>query len=71
MNDERLSGMARDYVFLCETAIKGPWKIDVFKQDLIREGFARRGEPELFEVAENFIRNAVARPLPVKSVIGK
>jgi len=44
MDDEELSGMARDYEFLCETAINGPWKIDAFKRNLIREEFCQRGQ---------------------------
>jgi hypothetical protein len=55
MDDAELSGMARDYVFLCETSLRGPWKIDLFKTNLIKEEFARRGKPGLFEVAESFI----------------
>jgi hypothetical protein len=61
LDSEELSRVARDYVFLCETSLGGPWKIDVFKRDLIREEFVRRGEPELFEVAENSIRNSLKR----------
>ncbi len=55
LDDEQLSSVARDYVFLCETSIGGPWKIDLFKTNLIKEEFARRGKLELFEVAETFI----------------
>jgi len=40
---------------LCETSLGGPWKIDLFKTNLIKEEFARRRKLELFEVAEGFI----------------
>ena len=53
LDDEELSREARNHVFLCETSIGGPWKIDLIKTDLIKEEFERRGKPELFEVAEN------------------
>ena len=55
LDEEQLSRVARNYVFLCETSIGGPWKIDLFKTNLIKEEFGRRGKPELFEVAESFI----------------
>ena len=55
LDDDQLSNVARDFVFLCETSIRGPWKIDLFKTNLIKEEFERRGKPELFEVAEKFI----------------
>ena len=53
LDDEELSREVRNHVFLCETSIGGPWKIDLIKTDLIKEEFERRGKPELFEVAEN------------------
>ena len=40
---------------LCETSLGGPWRIDLFKTNLIKEEFARRRKLELFEVAEGFI----------------
>ena len=55
MDDPELSSVARDYVFLWETSLGGPWKIDLFKTNLIKEEFARRRKLELFEVAEGFI----------------
>ena len=55
LDDEQLSRVARDHVFLCQTSIGGPWKIDAFKRNLIQEEFARRGKLQLFEVAETFI----------------
>ena len=61
LGEEQLLRVARDYVFLCETSLGGPWKIDVFRRDVIREEFPRRGEPEFFEVADNFIRNSLKR----------
>ena len=48
LDDEQLSRVARDYVFLCETSFAG--KIDLFKTNLIKEEFGRRGKLELFEV---------------------
>jgi hypothetical protein len=61
MDDEELSSMARDFVFLCETAINGPWKIDAFKRDLIREEFSQRGKSELFQITQDFILNSLQR----------
>ena len=55
LDDDELSREARNHVFLCETSLGGPWKIDLFKTNLIKEEFARRGRLELFEVAETFI----------------
>ena len=46
---------ARDFVFLCKTSIGGPWKIDLFKTNPIKEEFERRGKVGLFEFAEAFI----------------
>ena len=45
LDDEQLSRVARDYVFLCETSIGGPWKIDLFKWNLAREEFGNRRSP--------------------------
>jgi len=59
LDDEELSREARNHVFLCETSLGGPWEIDLFKTNLIKEEFARRGKPELFEVAEKFILNSL------------
>ena len=53
--------MARDYAFLCQTSIDGPRKIDLFKTNLIKEEFARRGKPEVFEVVQNSILNFLKR----------
>ena len=61
LDDEELSREARNHVFLCETSIGGPWKIDLFKTNLIKEEFSRRGKLELFEVAEIFILNSLKR----------
>jgi hypothetical protein len=55
LDDEELSSEARNHVFLCETSLGGSWRIDLFKTNLIKEEFERRGELELFEVAEKFI----------------
>jgi hypothetical protein len=44
-DDEELSRVERDYVFLYETSLGGPWKIDPFKTNLINEEFGRRGSP--------------------------
>jgi len=52
LDDEELSSVARDFVFLCQT-------IDLFKTNLIKEEFERRGKQELFEVAEKFILNSL------------
>ena len=54
LDDEELSREARNHVFLCETSPGGPWQINLFKTNLIKEEFERRGKPELFEVAESF-----------------
>jgi|GEM_PF-3596047 hypothetical protein len=43
LDDEQFSSVARDFVFLCETSIGGPWKIDLFKANLIKEEFECRG----------------------------
>jgi hypothetical protein len=59
LDDEELSRAARNHLFLCETSIGGPWRIDLFKTNLIKEEFARRGKSELFEVAEGFIRKSL------------
>jgi hypothetical protein len=61
MDHVELSSMARDYAFLCQTSIDGPWKIDLFKTNLIKEEFARRGKPEVFEVVQNSILNFLKR----------
>ena len=61
VDDEQLSRVACDYVFLCETSLAGPWKIDLFKTNLIKEEFARRGKPEVFEVVQNSILNFLKR----------
>jgi hypothetical protein len=55
LDDDELSREARNHVFLCETSIGGPWKIDLFKTNLIEAEFERRGKLELFEEAETFI----------------
>jgi hypothetical protein len=47
LDDEQLSNVACDFVFLCETSIGGPWTIDLFKRNLIKEEFASRGKLEL------------------------
>jgi hypothetical protein len=39
--------------------IGGPWKIDLFKTNLIKEEFEPRGKVELFEVAEAFVLNSL------------
>jgi hypothetical protein len=44
LDDEELSREARSLVFLCETSIGGPWKIDLFKTNLIKKAFVRRGK---------------------------
>ena len=44
LDDDELSTEARNHVFLCDTSLGGPWKIDLFKTNLIKEEFARRGE---------------------------
>ena len=62
LDDEELSREARHHVFLCETSLGGPWEIDVFKTNLIKEVFGRRGRPrrcresyfELFEALVGF-----------------
>ena len=59
LDDEELSREARDFVFLCKTSIGGPWKIDLFKTNPIKEEFERRGKVELFEVAEAFVLNSL------------
>jgi hypothetical protein len=59
LDDEELSRETRNHVFLCETALGGPWKIDLFKTNLIKEEFERREKLELFEVAEKFILNSL------------
>ena len=45
----------RDYVFLSTTSLGGPWKIDLFKRNLIQRRVRSSGKSELFEVAESFI----------------
>ena len=55
LDDEELAREARSHVFLCETSLGGPWKIDLFKTNLIKEEFERRGKVGLFEFAEAFI----------------
>jgi hypothetical protein len=55
LNDEKLSSVARDYVFHSATWLGGPWKIGLFKRNLNKKEFDRRGKSELFEVAESFI----------------
>jgi hypothetical protein len=62
LDDEELSREARNHVFLCETSLGGPWKIDLFKRNLTKEEFGRRGKLELFVVAEKFILNSSKRP---------
>ena len=47
LDDDQLSNVARDFVFLCKTSIGAPWRIDLFKTKLIREEFVRRGKPQL------------------------
>jgi hypothetical protein len=61
LDDEQLSSVARDYVFLCQTSLGGPWKLDLFKTNLLKEEFERRGKLELFEVAEKFVLNSLKR----------
>ena len=55
LDDEELSREARNHIFLCKTSLGGPKEIDLFKANLIKEEFERRGKLELFEVAEKFI----------------
>lgn len=61
LDDEELSREERNYVFLCETSLGGPWKIDLFKTNLIKEEFERRGKLAVFEVAEKLILNSLKR----------
>ena len=61
MDDENLSGIAQDYIFLCETSIGGPWKIE-FSNGLIQEEFSQLGKLELFQIAQDFILNSLKRP---------
>ena len=42
LDDDQLSNVARDFVFLCKTSIGAPWRVDLFKTNLIREEFVRR-----------------------------
>ena len=59
MHDAELSRVARHYVFLCQTSLGGPWKIDVWKRDFIHEECSRRQKPELYQQAEEFILNSL------------
>ena len=45
MDDAKLASFARDFVFMCQTALNGPWAIDEFKREAIREESCRRGRP--------------------------
>ena len=52
MTDDRLEKEARDYVFLCETSLGGPWEIYAWKRDFVRDELERRGQGERYERAE-------------------
>lgn len=62
LDDDQLGRVARQYVFLCETALHGPWDIDVWKRDAARDEFQRRHRSQLFEEAERFILDSLDKP---------
>lgn len=51
MSDDRLEEEARDYNWLCETSLGGPWPIHRWKRDYVREECQRRGKGESYERA--------------------
>ena len=59
MNDAELSRVARHYVFLCQTSLGGPWKIDVWKRDFVHQECSRRQKPKLYQQPEEFILNSL------------
>jgi hypothetical protein len=62
MRDDRLEEEARDYVWLCETSLGGPWPIYTWKRDFVRVECEKRGQPERFERAlETILQDVMDR----------
>lgn len=61
ISDAELAREARSYVFMCNTALNGPWAIDEWKRKAIQEESCRRGRPEIYQEAERFILESLSR----------
>ena len=61
MSDDRLEEEARDYVFLAETSLGGPWEHYVWRRDFSRDEIERRGQGERYERAQARILEGVER----------
>ena len=55
MTDDRLEEEARDYNWLCETSLGGPWPIYTWKRDFVLAELRKRGVAERYERARDVI----------------
>ena len=61
MTDAELAREAHNNVFLCQTALNGPWTIDEFHRKATLEECCRRGRPEIYQEAKRFILESLSR----------